>query len=43
MARDAQNEHTLSVRERDRRYSSIRERLRENGVDCAIVNGSNLF
>ena len=43
MARDAQNEHTLSVRERDRRYSGIRERLRENGVDCAIVNGSNLF
>jgi Xaa-Pro dipeptidase len=43
MARDAQNGHTLSVRERDRRYSSIRERLRENGVDCAIVNGSNLF
>jgi Xaa-Pro dipeptidase len=43
MARDAQNGHTLSVRERDRRYSNIRERLRENGVDCVIVNGSNLF
>jgi hypothetical protein len=33
----------LSLRERDRRYSSITERLREEGVDCAIVSGSNLF
>ncbi len=33
----------LSVKERDRRYAAIRERLREKGVDCAIVRGSNLF
>ncbi len=33
----------LSVAERDRRYQAIRERLRERGVDCAIVTGSNLF
>jgi Xaa-Pro aminopeptidase len=33
----------LSVQERDRRYSLIRERLKEKNVDCAIVSGSNLF
>ena len=33
----------LSVQERDRRYAAIRERLRESGVDCAIVRGGNLF
>src|SRR5919109_162691 len=43
MARDGQNGPTLSVRERDRRYASIRERMRQKEVDCAIVNGSNLF
>jgi Xaa-Pro aminopeptidase len=43
MARDGQNGRTLSVRERDRRYAGIRERMREKGVDCTIVNGSNLF
>jgi Xaa-Pro aminopeptidase len=29
--------------ERDRRYSAVRERLRERGVDCAVVSGTNLF
>jgi Xaa-Pro dipeptidase len=43
MARDRQDGAILSVKERDRRYSSIRQRLREKGVDCAVVNGSNLF
>jgi Xaa-Pro aminopeptidase len=43
MARDKQNGRTLSLQERDRRYSSIRERMRNKEVDCAIVNGSNLF
>ncbi|HET8563197.1 MAG TPA: M24 family metallopeptidase [Candidatus Binatia bacterium] len=33
----------LSVKERDRRYVHIRERLREKGADCAVVAGSNLF
>src|ERR1043166_1560123 len=33
----------LSIKERDRRYAAIRERLREKGVDCAVVAGSNLF
>ena len=43
MAGNLQNGPTLSVRERDRRYSSIRQRLREKGADCAVVAGSNLF
>ena len=43
MARDKQNGRTLSLQERDRRYSSIRERMRNKEIDCAIVNGSNLF
>jgi Xaa-Pro aminopeptidase len=34
---------TLSLAERDRRYNAIRDRLRERGVDCVIVTGSNLF
>jgi Xaa-Pro aminopeptidase len=33
----------ISLRERDRRYASIRERLKERGVDCAVVTGTNLF
>jgi hypothetical protein len=33
----------LSVKERDRRYSLIREGLEEKNVDCAIVTSSNLF
>lgn len=33
----------LSLAERDRRYRAVRERLRERGVDCAVVTGSNLF
>src|SRR5437867_1678385 len=43
MAGNLQNGPALSVRERDRRYSSIRQRLREKGADCAVVAGSNLF
>lgn len=34
---------TLSLAERDRRYREVRERLRERGVDCVVVTGSNLF
>ncbi len=33
----------LSLKERDRRYSAIRKHLKEKGVDCVIVQGSNLF
>lgn len=33
----------LSVKERDRRYAAIRQRMREAGVDCAVVSRSNLF
>ena len=33
----------LSLNERDQRYGVVRENLRERGVDCAIVSGSNLF
>src|SRR5581483_2117321 len=33
----------LSLAERDRRYAAIREQLRERGVDCLIVTGSDLF
>jgi Xaa-Pro aminopeptidase len=33
----------LTLAERDRRYRAIRERLKERGVDCVIVTGSNLF
>src|SRR6476659_6472952 len=33
----------LSVAERDRRYKALRDRLRERGVDGAVVTGSNLF
>jgi Xaa-Pro aminopeptidase len=33
----------LSLAERDRRYSLIREKLKEKNVDCVIVSGSNLF
>jgi Xaa-Pro aminopeptidase len=43
MAHNGRNGYTLSVQERDRRNASIRARMREKGVDCAIVNGSNLF
>ncbi|MBI2348807.1 MAG: aminopeptidase P family protein [Deltaproteobacteria bacterium] len=42
MAED-RNSPQLSLRERDRRYSGIRQRLREQGIDCAVVRGSNLF
>ncbi|TAJ98504.1 aminopeptidase P family protein, partial [bacterium] len=43
MAQSTNGFPKLSVKERDRRYAAIRERLREKGVDCAIVRGSNLF
>jgi len=33
----------LSLAERDRRYAAIREQLRERGVDCLIVTGTDLF
>jgi Xaa-Pro aminopeptidase len=33
----------LSLRERDRRYAAVRERLRDRGADCVVVAGSNLF
>src|SRR4051812_32965473 len=33
----------ISLNERDRRYASVRERLKERGVDCAVVMGTNLF
>lgn len=33
----------LSVAERDRRHAAVRARLRERGVDCVVVTGSNLF
>ena len=33
----------LSPAERDRRYTRIREQLREKGADCLIVGASNLF
>ena len=33
----------ITLRERDRRYAAIRERLKERSVDCAVVTGTNLF
>ena len=42
MAED-RNSPQLSLRERNRRYAAIRERLREQGAACAVVAGSNLF
>jgi Xaa-Pro aminopeptidase len=33
----------LTLAERDRRYRAVRDRMRERGVDCAVVTGSNLF
>lgn len=43
MAQNLQATPKLSLGERDRRYSILREQLRKRGVDCAVVNGSNLF
>lgn len=43
MAQKGQEAPRLSLKERDRRYSIIREHLKERGVDCVIVGGSNLF
>ena len=43
MAQNTNGFPKLSVKERDRRYVAIRERLREKGADCAVVAGSNLF
>ena len=33
----------ITVAERDRRHGVFREHLREQGADCVIVSGSNLF
>jgi Xaa-Pro aminopeptidase len=43
MTQDSNGFPKLSVKQRDRRYAAIRERLREKRVDCAVVRGSNLF
>lgn len=43
MAQKGEEAPKLSLKERDRRYSIIREHLKERGVDCVIVGGSNLF
>jgi Xaa-Pro dipeptidase len=43
MAQVLDTTYRLSLQERDRRYAAIREQLRERGVDCLIVTGSNLF
>jgi Xaa-Pro dipeptidase len=43
MAQQLQNPPSISLSERDNRYAAIRERLRERGVDCVVVSGSNLF
>lgn len=43
MAQNLEAAPKLSLRERDRRYAILRQQLRERGVDCAVVNGSNLF
>lgn len=34
---------TISLRERDRRHAAIKAALRDRGVDCAILTGTNLF
>jgi Xaa-Pro aminopeptidase len=34
---------TISLRERDRRHAAIKAALKERGVDCAILTGTNLF
>ncbi len=43
MAQALQVRPELSINERNRRYATIRAGLRERGVGCAIVAGSNLF
>ncbi len=43
MAQNVQEVSKTSLKERDRRYSIIRRHLKERGVDCVIVSGSNLF
>jgi Xaa-Pro dipeptidase len=43
MAHAMQVAPKLSLRERDRRYAAIRAALKERGVDCAVVIGTNLF
>jgi len=43
MAQAMQAAPSLSLAERDRRYARIRADLKERGVDCAIVVGTNLF
>ena len=43
MDQSAAKSPRLSLKERDRRYAAIRNQLREKGMDCAVVSGSNLF
>jgi len=43
MAQTVDNRPTISLRERDRRYVAVRERLRERGVDGVVVSRTNLF
>src|SRR5213596_2622297 len=43
MAGTLQNGPSISLQERDRRYAAVRERLRERGVDAAVLSGTNLF
>jgi Xaa-Pro aminopeptidase len=42
MAQTISSNPRLSLNERDRRYAAIREQLRERGIDCLIVTGSDL-
>jgi Xaa-Pro aminopeptidase len=43
MASVSTNGPTISLRERDRRHAAIKAALRERGVDCVILTGTNLF
>jgi Xaa-Pro dipeptidase len=43
MARVSDAGPRLSLQERDHRYTAVRERLRERGVDAVLVKDSNLF
>jgi Xaa-Pro aminopeptidase len=43
MAGALQDGPSISLRERDRRYAAVRERLGERGVDAVVLSGTNLF
>ena len=43
MAQGTRDLPSITLQERDRRYAALRQRLRERGVDCIVVSGSNLF